>query len=361
MNFARFFSLQLKRVAKNKAFLLLLLLFPVCLISLSLAFDTEEDSRIPVGLCIATEDPLTETLCQKLITGNDSLFRFYKVASEEELIKLVQSGKIECGYLFRKPLLEELDDRHTKNLVTVLVSEHTTCKGVLNELVYANLFEEYSLHLLTETLREADHLPFTKDAASEFSLPAVTDADIEESYRSHLFGDTFTFEVTYLSSDRANTPEEGTSATVAPLFRGLTSVFLLLCGFLALLTVHDDRKNGLYERLHGSTRPLCMTFSMLAYLLPTGAVSLLALGLSGHLTNLGTELLALLCYIVLLLVFYGILGSLIRNHTMLCAAFPMILLCTLVFTPVIADLSAFFPWIKVVRYALPTHYYLFFF
>ena len=361
MNFLRFFSLQLKRIMKNKAFLVLLLLFPVCLFILSGAFDAEEDSRIPVGLCIQTDDPLTDTLCKKLISGNDSLFRFYEVASEEELTKLVQSSKIECGYLFRKPLLEELDDRHTKNLITVFVSEHTTCKGVLNELVYANLFEEYSLHLLTETLKEAEHLPFTEADAKDFSLPAVTEADIEESYRSHLFGDTFTFEVTFLSSEHTEEPAEGTSSTVAPLFRGLTAIFLLLCGFLALLTVHDDRKNGLYERMHGMTRPLCMVLSMLTYLLPAGIISLLALGVSGHLVGLGTELTALLCYIVLLLVFYGILGTLIRNHTMLCAAFPMLLLCTLVFTPVIVDLSAFFPWIKVVRYVLPTYYYLFFF
>lgn len=361
MNLLRFFLLQCKRVLKNKAFLVLLLLFPVCMFALSGAFDAEEDSRIPVGLCMTNDDPLTVTLCEKLITGNDSLFRFYEVSSEEELTKLVQSGKIECGYLFRKPLLEELDDRHTKNLITVLVSEHTTCKGVLNEYVYANLFEEYSLHLLTETLRDTAHLPFTEDAAEDFSLPPVTDADIEESYRSHLFGDTFTFEVTYLSSQYTEEAAEGTSSTVAPLFRGLTAIFLLLCGFLALLTVHDDRKNGLYERIHGMTRPLCMVLSMVTYLLPAGIVSLLALGLSGQLTGLGTELLALLCYIALLLVFYGILGTLIRNHTMLCAAFPMLLLCTLVFTPVIVDLSAFFPWIKAVRYVLPTYYYLLFF
>ena len=254
-----------------------------------------------------------------------------------------------------------MDDRHTKNLITVLVSEHTTCKGVLNELVFSQLFEEYSLHLLTETLQDAAHLPFSEEAAAEFSLPPVTETDIEESYRSHLFGDTFTFEVTFLSSKHAEGPTEGTSSTVAPLFRGLTAIFLLLCGFLALLAVHEDRKNGLYERIHGMAQLLCMVLSMLAYLLPSGIISLLALGVSGHLIGFGTEVTALLCYIVLLLVFYGILGTLIRNHTMLCAAFPMLLLCTLVFTPVIVDLSAFFPWIKIVRYVLPTYYYLFFF
>lgn len=361
MKLSRFFYLQLKRVLKNTGYTLLLLLFPLCLFLLSIALRSEDDTRIPVGLFNETDDPLTDTLCQKLLTGNDSLFRFYEMSSEEELTRLVQSSKIECGYLFRKPLLKELDNRHTKNLITVLVSEHTTCKGVLNELVYASLFEEYSLQILTKALEAANHLPFSEEAATVFSLPPVTGGVIEESYRSHLSGDTFTFEITYLSSDVSPEKANGTVSTIAPLFRGLTAVFLLLCGFLAWLTVSNDRKNGLYKRTHSIVTPLCMGLSMLAYLLPAGVISLLGLGFSGHLTALTAELPALLCYVVLLLIFFGILGSLIQSHTTLCAAFPMILLCTLIFTPVITDLSTFFPWIKVIRYALPTYYYLFFF
>lgn len=361
MNYIRFFLLQLKRILKSKAYLILLFLFPICLFVLSKTYEAEEDSRIPVGLCVGTEDVLTEALCRKLTESDDSLFRFFEVSSEEALTKLVQSNEIECGYLFRKPLLEELDSHHTKNLITVLVSENTTCKGVLNELVYANLFEEYSLHLLKETLKSAEHLPFSDEVAVNFSLPPVTDEAIEKSYRSHLLnGETFTFDVIFLSS-AASEHAEGTSSTAVSLFRGLTALFLLLCGFLALLALHDDLTGGLYMRLHGITRPFCMILTMLSYLLPAGVISLLALGISGHLLSLGTELFGLLCYVLLLLIFYGVLGSLIRNRTMLCAAFPMILLCTLVFTPVIVDLSAFFPWIKMVRYALPTYYYLLFF
>lgn len=362
MNYVTFFLLQLKRLWKNKSAVLLLLLFPLLLFLLSQTFHAEKDSRIPVGLCLATEDSLTETLCQKLTEGNDSLFRFFAVASEEELIRLVQNRQAECGYLFHKPLLEELDRHHLKNLVTVLVSETTTCKGVLNELIYAKLFEEYSLHLLNKTLAAAGHLPFSADAAAAFLLPPVTGEEIEHSYRSHLLGgDTFTFEVTFLSSDGLTESTEGTSSAALPLFRGFTAVFLLLCGFLALLTVHADHRNGLYTRLHSLSRPICMAFTMLSYLLPAGLVSLFALGISGCISSFGRELLSLFCYLFLLLLFYALLGKLIRSHTMLCAAFPMLLLCTLVFTPVIVDLSAFFPWIKVVRYALPTYYYLLFF
>lgn len=362
MNYFIFFLLQLKRLWKNKSAVLLLFLFPLLLFLLSRAFRTGQDSRIPVGICPAAEDSLTETLCRKLLEGNDSLFRFFEVSSEEELVRLVQGRQAECGYVFSKPLLEELDRHHLKNLVTVLVSETTTCKGVLNELIYAKLFEEYSLHLLKKTLAAAGHLPFSDDAAAAFLLPPVTEQEIEHRYRSHLLGgDTFTFEVTFLSSDSQTEHTSGTSSAAFPLFRGFTAVFLLLCGFLALLTVHADRRNGLYKRLHSVRRPLCMTLTMLSYLLPAGLVCLSALGISGCISSLGRELLSLCCYVLLLLIFYALLGTLIRSHTMLCAAFPMLLLCTLVFTPVIVDLSAFFPWIKAVRYALPTYYYLLFF
>ncbi len=363
MNYAAFFLLQLKRICKNTRFLLLLLLFPVCLFALSRSFSAEEDSRIPVGLCIETEDTLAQTLCRKLVDSEDSLFRFFLAPSAEELTRLVQSGRAECGYLFRKPLQEELDKRHQNNLITVLVSENTTCKSILNELVYANLFEEYALSLLKDSLHTAAHLPFTEEAAAAFLLPPVTDKEIERSYRSHLRnGDTFSFEINFITADvSAEYAADGSTSVSLPVFRGFTAVFLLLCGFLALLTVHADRKNGLYARLHGIQRPLCAFFTMCSALLPAAAVSLLGLAVSGCFTGVLREFTALLCYFLCLIAFYALLGTLIRNHTMLCAAFPMLLLCSLVFTPVFVDISAFFPWAKVIRYALPTYYYLLFF
>ena len=361
MNPLLFFALQLKRIGKRTLFLCMLLLFPVAMFCLSRAFAVEEDSRIPVGLYLATEDPLAQTLCEKLVSLEDSLFSFSYTDSEEALMKGVQSNRFECGYLFEKDLGTELDRNRLKNLISVYTSENTTSTGVLNELVYANLFEEYSLSLLQDTLREAGHLPFTEDDATDTSLPPVTKETIEQLYRSHLAdGSTFRIEVIFGSSTEAS-EIMGTLTATRPLLRGLTAVFLLLCGFLALLTVVRDKTNGLYARLHGSARLLAPYLTMLAYLLPSGLICFLGLALSGSVTHIGTELLAMLCYLLALLVFYSILGALLRNHTVLCAAFPVLVLCTLVFTPVITDLSAFFPWIKAICYAFPTYYYLIFF
>ncbi len=363
MKLSIFLKLQQKRILKNIPFLLLLLLFPLCLFLLSRSFDTAKDSRIPVGLCLSTEDSLAETVCEKLINGTDSLFTFSMVSSEDDLIKQVQSNRLECGYFFQKELGEELDHSHLKNLITVYVSENTTCTGILNELVYANLFEEYSLSLLQESLTKAGHLPFTEQEAEEFSLPPVTEEDVEEHYRSQLANNsTFRFDIQFVSgTDTFSTGQAGIASATTPLFRGLASLFLLLCGFLALLTAYQDEKNGLYAKLYGTKRVLYPRIAQITYLLPAGISCLLGLALSGSVTDWGKELVALLCYLAMLLLFYTVLGTVIRNHTMLCAAFPMILLCTLVFTPVIADLTAFFPWLKTIRYVLPTYYYLLFF
>ncbi len=361
MNLFTFFVLQIKRLGKRTLFLAILLLFPVCLFFLSRSFSAEEDSRIPVGIYLDTEDTLAKTLCEKLTLLEDSLFSFSYTDSEEALIKAVQSNRFECGYLFQKDLGTELNRNRLKNLITVYTSETTTCTGVLNELVYANLFEEYSLSLLGDILQDAGHLPFTEKNAKDFSLPPVTEEAIERQYRSHLTDDsTFRIEVLFRSGTEP-APSGGTVAATKPLLRGLTAVFLLLCGFLSLLTTVRDKANGLYARLYGSSRLLCPYLTMLTYLLPSGLVCLLGLGLSGSFTDIGTELLAMTCYLLAMLLFYSVLGALLRSHTVLCAAFPILVLCTLAFTPVITDLSAFFPWIRAVRYAFPTYYYLMFF
>lgn len=363
MKLTVFIKLQQKRILKNIPFLLLLLLFPFCMLFLSHTFAQSEDSRIAVGLCLNTEDALAQTVCEKLVTGTDSLFAFSMVSSEEELIKKVQSNQLECGYFFEENLGDELDRSHLKNLITVYVSESTTCTGVLNELVYANLFEEYSLSLLQESLADAGHLPFTEAGAEEVSLPPVTEATVEEYYRSHLTDNsTFRFDIRFVSGkDTVSSVQTGIASATAPLFRGLASLFLLLCGFMALLTSYQDEKNGLYVKLYGAKRILYPRIAQLTYLLPSGLSCLFGLALSGTATVWYKELTALLCYLAILLLFYTVLGTIIRNHTVLCAAFPMILLCTLVFTPVIADLTAFFPWMRIVRYVLPTYYYLLFF
>lgn len=361
MNLLTFFTLQLKRIVKQPLFLCMLLFFPVLLFSLSRAFTGEEDSRIPVGVFLNTEDSLAKALCEKLVTSEDSLFSFTYISTEDELLKGVQSNRLECGYIFEKDLGAELDRSRLKNLITVYTSENTTCTGVLNELVYAALFEEYSLAMLQDTLREADHLPFTEGSPEDNSLPAVTKEAIEQLYRTHLTdGSTFRIEV-ILPSESGEPADSGTRAATKPLLRGFTAVFMLLCGFVALLTTVRDNRDGLYARLYGTTRFLCPHLTMLACLLPSGLICLLGLGAGGSIHDFGTELLALFCYIVALLLFYSVLGALLRSHTMLCAAFPVLVLCTLVFTPVITDLSAFFPWIKAVRYAFPTYYYLMFF
>lgn len=361
MNLTVFLQLQLKRLWKNKLFLFLLLAFPVCLFLLSRSFRSEEDSRIPVGIYLATEDTLTETLCKKLIALEDSLFVFSYADSKDELLKSVQNNRFECGYVFEEPLREELNKSHLKNLITVYVSENTSCVGILNELVYANLFEEYSLELLQDTFSKAGHLPFAENETTDTSVSPVTKEEIERYYREHLSdGSTFRIEVAFVSGTET-VPVTGTTAASLPFLRGLAALFLLLCGFLALLTVFRDKQNGLYARLYGTVQNICPWITMTAYLLPAGLICLTGLGISGCFTSLGTELLALLCYLFAIFAFYTILGTLIRNHTVLCAAFPMVLLCTLVFTPVITDLSAFFPWMKVIRYALPTYYYLLFF
>lgn len=367
MNFLSFFTLQLKRTLKKKHLLVILLFFFLCMLFLSRTTAQEEDSRIPVALCVETEDPLALTLQNRLLSSDDSLFRFFTVETLDDLTRTIENGSAECGYLIRKPLQYELEKKHINNLIRIYVSENTTCKGVLNEFVYANLFEEYAEVLLKNCLFKADRLPFTKEAALRFDKPPVTDEKIDSIYRSYTEGDeTFTFALYTVASDNTQTqtdPAEvsGTYAAVLPLFHGLTALFLLLGGFLALLTVVADRSHGLYDKLHGIEGLFASALTMLAVLLPFGGASLIAMTFFGAGNGFFTELLALLVYLPTLLLFYGILGQIIKHPTVLCGAFPMILLITVVFTPIITDLSSFFPWIKTIRYFLPSYYYLMFF
>lgn len=360
-----FFGLQLKRMSKKKHLLFILGAFLIGMLLFSYSLSSREDTRIPIALCLETEDELAVTLYQKLLTSDDSVFRFIEADSFDDLTRMIENGSAECGYLLRKPLLYELEKKHINNLIRVYVSENTTCKGVLNEYVYSQLFEEYALQLLNTTLKKDDRLPFTEADAIEFNLPTVTDAVIEKQYRSYFDGkETFHFEIYTVSvkDDAAVTVSEDTvDSTLAPVFHGLTSLFLLLGGFLALLTVKKDQTNGLYDKLHGVERLNASVLTMTASLLPFFGVALLTLVVIPSQSPLQTELLPLIVYFPILVVFFLVLGRILPNTTVLCGAFPMLLMISVLFTPVITDLSTIFPWMRLVRLGLPTYYYLWFF
>lgn len=368
MNRFVFLWLQQKRMLKKKSFWFLILFFIGSMLFLAKSVKQDPNDTIVVAVCIESDDPLAVSLGNRLTAADDSLFSFQQVSSREELQRVLVNGTAECGYLVSKPLSYELSKNHVNRLVSVYVTDRTTCVGVINEYVYSVLYEEYAELLVTDTILSDNMLPFTPAAAASHLLPPVTVEEIHKRYRDYTTGnELFNFDFFTVSDGvLQDTPPKplqgvGKASVISPLFRSLPALFLLLGGFLALLCDRKDEENGLFIKESKLSRLIWPMLSMFSVLLLFAFASALVLILTGTWTRSGIELLALLVYILLLTLFYRLLSLLLRNTDMLCGALPMLVLLTLLFTPAVTDLGSLVPALRPVRYLLPTYYYLQFF
>lgn len=368
MNLFSFFLLLQKRLLKKKSVWFIFIIFAGCMLFLNKSSSETDSDKIRVGVCLETEDEFTRKVYNTLLSEEDSLFSFCPVSSADTLATMIENNSLECGYLFKKPLLTELNKKHLKRLVTVYISDNTSCKGILNEYVYSVLFKEYGKHISFDRIISRHKPVFSPDDPLAFSYPKLTFSALEDRYLQY-FDDKelFSFDIRTVTGNQAqngNTAElveSGTKPVLRPLFRGLIALFIMLGGFMALTMTLKDITNGLYDRLHGIRKQLAALLSMLSLLVPCAVVSALLLFVTANAVNPLRELFALAVYLAALLLFYGIFGQILRNPSLLCGAFPVLVLLTLLCCPIITDLSVFFPWMRSIRILLPANYYFLFF
>lgn len=340
MRYALYLFFNLKRCLKRPAMLALLLLFPVFAIMYrSLGADHEQD------LCVCVyaeqEDSFCEQLAEKL-TQRDGVVTFIRTASEEELYHTVMTGDAECGYVFHAGLLDSLNEGKKKDLVDVVISAETTLRDVTDEIVYAELFEEYSLAILTDYLLQDDVL----------ENPPLS--EIEALYRENMTnGSTFAFDYTGAYSSYQGI-RSGLSIQV---LKGLCSILLLLSGFLGLLNYCVSAEAQVYCAVTKTGRKFLLLAELLPPVLLTTFAAIFSLFFTGAISD-GRDLLRLFTYALLVLLFCALLYVVLRKRTIILFLLPFYLLGCLIFTPVFVDISTFIPALRPICLLFLPYYYL---
>lgn len=340
MRYALYLLINLKRCLKRPAMLALLFLFPVfSLMYRSLGADREQDLYV----CVYVEngDPFCTRLAQKL-SERDGVVTFVETSSEDELYHAVMTGDAECGYVFHAGLLEALNGGNKQDLIDVVISAETTLMDVTNEIVYAELFEEYSLSILTDYLLEDGVL----------TQPSVS--EIEALYRENMVnGSTFAFDYTGAYSSYHGI-RSGLSIQV---LKGLCSILILLGGFLGLLNYSGNAEAQVYCAVTKTGRKLLLFAELLPPVLLTTLAAVFSLSFTGALSDL-RSLLRLLGYALLVIVFCVLLYCLLRKKTIILFLLPFYLLGCLIFTPVFVDISTFIPALRPICMFFLPYYYL---
>lgn len=335
----RYLILSVKRTLKKPFSILLLCLFPL-ITFLFLNFGSQE-----TGLYVAVHADAGDGFSQKLVSklaDRNGIYHFYQVDSKELLYQDVASGYAECGYVFPDELLDNLDAGRKKNLVDVVVSTSTTMSKITNEIVYSELFEEYSLCILEDYLTESG------------TLEGITDSEIESLYRKYLSnGSTFAFDFTGAYQDYHAIRNGMTEHTVT----GMIGILILLGGFSGLFQYADDNKQKIYASIPASSKRLLaltqIACPLLLFLLAGG----LCLVQIGSFTDTGS-ILRYLCYGLLVLLVCILLYPFLRFRMILLVILPLYLIGCMIFTPMFIDITLYLPKLAWISRLFITYYLL---
>lgn len=337
------FYLSCKRQLKRPVFFLLLLCLPV---GMWLFHGTEEKSSGRIAIALFTEDDSWNEEVAGELTEKEGSFEFYRCTTEAELVRDVETGKAECGYIFPAGLKEKLSSGAYKKTIMQVSSPSTVAAKLAAESVFAGLFRVYAKTLL-------------KDYASGGKAFENIDTDVwtelEPLYKKYLEnGSTFAFTYTYAGG---KTMEKTSVKAVFPV-KGICAVFIFIMGLAAAVTTAEDEKRGLFVLMPKGKKHMAMAAELSAPVMLSCLSALFCLIAVGAVQNPEKEVLFLFVYGLLAAAFAYVLLAVIKNPSVLAGLIPFFIIASLAACPVFADLSAFVPFLAKVRCFLPPYYYL---
>ncbi len=371
MNTFRLFTTLFKQTLKKPLLLGILFLIPVCGLFFSHLHTEDESAGLQVGYILQghSDDEADALLTPTVFSDYQGFFSFIPYEEEallkEDILKEhLIAGLIIPADLFSRMLKGERDD-----MITLINSPRNNYVTLLTETVFSLLFTEFTKEGLYQFLDERSSV---KDLVPEvYSRRQIR--DLCEQYQTE--GYTFAFEYenvpasyTIGHEDHSQIPEPGEEATVdtTPLLplRGLLSVLILLAAFTGGVRSYASLEDPVFAifRVRVINILIPLILSTLAALLTIfcfpSAVSLEPMILGGlTLSAAVAEILRLLLYDILVLLFVLLATLLIPGRDLYCAFFPIYLMGCLIFTPVFIDLRVFVPAIRTIScFFLPGYY-----
>ena len=262
------------------------------------------------------------------------------------------TGKAECAYLFPDNFGSFLQEGSWKHTVTLCQSPSSYLAPLTREVVYSALFSQ-------NVLLTADSF-FAENSRYADDLDCIL-ADLPAVFRSLHQSEAARFHVNFLTVSEKKTAPVLSDAALLPT-RGLCAVFLLLLGLFGAATWCQDFRKKFYLAFSKYVRIASCPLQILAFLLPAALSVFLALLICGqismHLTSIVSELLTLLCYVLLLTLVCSLYAGLVRREAAVYPLIPLLGLTSLFFCPIFFDAGTMLPAIARIRLLLPPCWYL---
>lgn len=335
-----------------------------------------EKTEINKGLTeteLSRQVQLQQVVREKLLRENqDALFHVTLESDRDVCREKVIKDQAECGFIIPYDIGVRMINNEGGQDITVYQSPASSLTPIIQEKIYAILFEVYAGEIFAGYVADTPELKADESAALE-------------AYRNRL-GDGSTFHFTYQTveteqrevegvKDVGNTLPQVRRKAALPDAHVLYGFFLYFMLWIGLLDCNKDKER---RRYYFSGQSIARFWAASVEMLFPVAVTLVA----GMAIQAGSSLLSdmpgyqaldlfstqnnapwlafshTLLYVLILWGTGWLVQTLLPKRQWLTAAMPVLLLATLVFSPVIIDLADYVPALKLLQNCFPLTWWI---
>lgn len=401
-----YYKLQLKLWLKHRI-CWLQILFLVLLLLVIGGIHIPDTKNSSIGLAGVTSG-ITQTIADRLMQKRD-VYQFTTYEGTEELEQAVETGELECGFVFDKEFAKQYEEGSFTDSITYVYTPFTTKGMAVRETVYGTVLELYGEKLLQQNQETivgqsseeisamlADRYEYYLNSDAIFHTEVIyveTDAGMERDLRraepgsDGQNGDADWPEIgkpnhnqnhnQNSNQNRNHNRIAGQPADMENLIRGVISCMIFLTVYLSGASCKEEKNQHFLSILEKGKRHSYECAGMLAAVTP---MMLVGTGLScltilqsemldaasgaGFVTATGigmvivTEILQMLLLIVVSILFTACTMCIWKKDMGMLSALPVLILLQIIICPVIFDMAVYVPAVKYIRYLCPIAYYL---
>ncbi|MBR5923094.1 MAG: ABC transporter permease [Clostridia bacterium] len=308
--FFKWFFFLSKRLYKNAAFIIIVLLIPLS----ALAF--ELSAKKPVGfVSIAIVNEAKGGIGEEIIEtlkADSVVTSVIEYGDEKTAVEDLNAGKIDTVWVLPADI-EERIEKYVKYpgkdnyLARVIITEENVKIRLVRKKLFGAVFPYVSRSFYLNRVKNSE----------EFDLSDISDAKALRYYDNFFSGgELFDFAPPGGSTVRENEK----NILVSPI-RGLLSAVVMLCGFAGAMLFIRDNKNGVFSRAKSSSRVLISFASQFTAVLNISVFVFVAVFALGVNTAVWREAVILLIFSINASLFCTLLGQIIKNlNVYACAA-----------------------------------------
>lgn len=405
-----YYKLQLKLWLKHRI-CWLQILFLVLLLLVIGGIHIPDTKNSSIGLAGVTSG-ITQTIADHLMQKRD-VYQFTTYEGTEELEQAVETGELECGFVFDKEFAKQYEEGSFTDSITYVYTPFTTKGMAVRETVYGTVLELYGEKLLQQNQETivgqsseeisamlADRYEYYLNSDAIFHTEVIyveTDAGMESDLRRAEPGsDGQNGDADWPENGKPNHNQNhnqnsnqnsnqnrnqnriaGQPADMEKLIRGVISCMIFLTVYLSGASCKEEKNQHFLSILEKGRRRSYECAGMLAAATP---MMLVGTGLScltilqsemldaasgaGFVTATGigmvivTEILQMLLLIVVSILFTACTMCIWKKDMGMLSALPVLILLQIIICPVIIDMAVYVPAVKYIRYLCPIAYYL---